>query len=132
MKTELSKQTEKYLYDYEKNLACLEVSNYDLEILKNSIYSTDETVVSRADKIEKLKSKIDILKKQTEPVTKLLRDLQGDKYLLSILRLYYFGLNKVDVVADYLHISRRYFFYKRKDLILMAIKYFNNDNDLNL
>lgn len=133
------------MYEYKRNVACLEVLRGDLQVLKSSTdvkaqsYEVmfgnnmlpSDPVVTHFTKIETVENRIKQLERWTSPIRKLEEDLNApyvlensrSKELLEILRLYYFGGNAIDLVTSELKISRSPFFRRRRELVLMAINY---------
>ena len=145
LKKDNFRYAEKCLYEYKRNLACLEVLRQDLQMLKVSsdvhAQSYDSTigknslpsdpVLSRLLKIETVEHRIKQLERLTKPIERFEVDLKSPevlensrkKDLLQILNLFYFGGNSVDLVTEKLGLSRRLFFYKRRELVLEVIDY---------
>lgn len=139
------RHAEKCLYEYKRNLACLEVLKQDLQVLKtsddvhaqnyevpfNKNSQPSNPVASRVEKIEAIERRIKQVERWTKPVERLEKDLNSsevlenshNKEMLQILKLFYFNSNAVDLVMRQLHLSRSPFFRKRKKLVLMAIDY---------
>ena len=136
---------EKCLYEYKRNIAALDVLREDLRVEKvgTDVHAQSyqlnfgfggepsNPVESRLIKIENLENKIRILERYTKPVTQLMTDLNApenligseNKILLDILKLLYFGKNTVEAILDELHIARRTFTRKRRDLVLLTADY---------
>ena len=136
---------EKCLYEYKRNIAALDVLREDLRVEKvgTDVHAQSyqlnfgfcgepsNPVESRLIKIENLENKIRILERYTKPVTQLMTDLNApenligseNKLLLDILKLLYFGKNTVEAILDELHIARRTFTRKRRDLVLLTADY---------
>ena len=136
---------EKCLYEYNRNMAGLKVLRDDLRVLEagtdvhaqNYQYSFGFTgepsnpVEARQMKIDKLHERIQRLERYTAPITGLIEDLSSDDALngsnntalLEVLRLVYFGGNTPEAVINELHIARRTFFKRRRQLVYVAITY---------
>ena len=138
------RHAEKCLYEYKRNIAALDVLREDLRVekagsdvhaqsyqLSFNFGEPSNPVESRLIKIENIESKIRLLERYTKPVTQLMNDLnapenlQGsdNELLFNILKLLYFGKNTVDAILDELHIARRTFARKRRELVLMTSDY---------
>ena len=139
------RKTEKCLYDYKKNLACLEILRQDLKILQASTdvkaqnydkpfsenLMPSDPVHSRLANIETIENKIKQLERYVLPIERLERDLSSsdvlenssNKELLKILRLFYFGSNSLRLVLFELKLSCPTFFRKRKKLVKLAMSY---------
>ena len=136
---------EKCLYEYKRNLACLEVLREDLRVeqagtdvhAQNYQYMFNFTgepsnpVQARLLKIETLEERIRKLERWTKPITMLLKDLTSpdsldtshNKELYEVLRLMYLGKNQPDAIIDELRIARRTFYNRRRELVYTAISY---------
>lgn len=136
---------EKWLYGYMKNIACLETLKGDLQLkqsgsdvhaqnYQNPFGHSGEPsspVHSYYVSIETLKERIKYLERWTEPIGKLLSDLNspytlsGSKNadLLQILKLMYFGENQPKKVMTELKIPKRTFTRRREELVKIAIDY---------
>ena len=136
---------EKCLYEYKRNLACLEVLREDLRVeqagtdvhAQNYQYTFNFTgepsnpVQARLLKIETLEERIRKLERWTKPITMLLKDLTSpdsldtshNKELYEVLRLMYLGKNQPDAIIDELRIARRTFYNRRRELVYTAISY---------
>ena len=132
------RRAEKYLYDYKRNKAGLNVLREDLRVAQagldvhaqnyqftfNFTGEVSNPVHNRVEKIESLE-------RITMPITQLIEDLTApevleysdNKVLMDILRLMYFGKNPPDAVIDELKIARTTFFKRRYELVNMAISY---------
>ena len=139
------RHTEKCLYEYKRNLAALDVLREDLRVEKvrsdvhvqnyqlsfNFGGEPSNPVESRMIKIEKLEERIKYLERYTKPIEKMISDLDApenlegsnNKMLLNILKLLYFGKNIVEDILEELHIARRTFTRKRRELVFMASDY---------
>ena len=126
------KLTEKYLYDYKKNLAELDSLREDYNAEKNgsdvhaqnyevSLNTTGEPSNPPHEwvvKLESMKTRIKKLDRYTKPITRLLNDLNAPEnlknsdyaILLEILKLMYLGKNKPKCVYNEVNISERSFF----------------------
>lgn len=142
---EYYRYAEKCLYDYPKNLACLEVLREDLRVEKAGIdvhaqnyqYTLDFTgdpsdpVHERMVRIETIEEKIRILERFTQPITRLIQDLTASYIregsakaeMYSLMEMYYFGQNSITEVMSELHMSRRNMYYRRQELVKMAMGY---------
>lgn len=136
---------EKYLYEYKKNLACLDVLRDDLRVEEagSSVHAQNyqltfnfsgapsDPVYARLIKIEGLKNRIKQLERWTRPITQLIKDLSAPEnleesenaFMLEILKLMYFGKNKPKVICDELKLGEQTFFRRRRELVLMAASY---------
>ena len=136
---------EKWLYEYMKNMACLEILRGDLELklsgsdvhaqnYQNPFGFSGEPsspVHSYLMSIETLETRIKHLERWTNPITKLVADLNnpytlsGSKNtdLLKILNFMYFGENPPKQVMSELKISDRTFTRRRRELVRIAIDY---------
>lgn len=135
---------EKCLYEYKRNLACLNVLYDDLKVAKASVdvkaqsYNNlpsggdvSDPVSSRVLKIEQIEERIKYLERLTKPITTLIADLNSPDVLngsykanlMEVLRLYYFGQNVLDVILEKLNLTRRTFFRLRRELIYVSICY---------
>lgn len=139
------KYAEKCLYEYKRNLACLNVLYDDLKIAKASVDvkaqsyqqnlasgdNVSDPVSSRVIKIEELEERIRYLERLTKPITALIEDLNSPDVLngsyktslMEIVRLFYFGQNVLEVILKELNLTRRTFFRLRRELIYLAICY---------
>ena len=139
------RRAEKYLYDYKRNKAGLNVLREDLRVAQagldvhaqnyqftfNFTGEVSNPVHNRVEKIESLENRIRSLERITMPITQLIEDLTApevleysdNKVLMDILRLMYFGKNPPDAVIDELKIARTTFFKRRYELVNMAISY---------
>jgi len=139
------KLTEKYLYDYKKNLAELDSLREDYTAEKNgsdvhaqnyeaSLNTTGEPSNPPHEwvvKIEGMKTRIKKLDRYTKPITRLLNDLSAPEnlrnsdyaMLLEILKLMYLGKNKPKDIYNELAISKTSFFRKRRELVYLAREY---------
>ena len=136
------------LFNYKKNLACLDILREDLKVLQASTdvkaqnydnpfsenLMPSDPVVSRAVRIETVENKIKQLERNTKPITCLELDLSSNdvlknspnKDLLNILRFFYFANNPVDLVVIELNLSRTTFYERRRKLVFKALGYFCN------
>ena len=136
---------EKCLYEYKRNLACLEVLREDLrveragtdvhaqnyQLMFNFTGEPSNPVQARLLKIETLEERIRKLERWTKPITLLMNDLNSpdsldsshNKELYEVLRLMYLGKNQPDVIIDELRIARRTLARRRRELVLTAINY---------
>ena len=130
------------LYNYQENLARLErlradlaklssrtVTNYEAEGHAAGTHS--DPVLKCVQQREALEGEIAGLERRTDPVTRLLADLEspnvlkGSPYaqIAKILRLYYFGKNSREQISNELKIGMRTIYEKRAELVKMAIRY---------
>ena len=136
---------EKCLYEYKKNIACLDILRDDLKVEKsgtdvhaqnyqlsfNFTGEPSDPVQARLLKIEALEDKIRRLERYSKPITQLITDLNSpetleesdNKILLGILRFMYFGKNKPKAVQDELNLSEQTFFRRRREIVRMAGDY---------
>ncbi len=126
---------EKCLYNYKPNLACLEVLRGDLQIKRSgsdvhaqNYQSTfgfsgepSSPVYSHVVSIETLEERIKYLERLTNPISKLINDLNDD--FLQILKLMYFEDNTQKKVMIELNIPKRTFLRRREKLVNLAIIY---------
>ena len=131
------------LYNYQENLARLErlradlaklssrtVTNYEAEGHAAGTHS--DPVLKCVQQREALEGEIVGLERRTEPITRLTADLESPDVLkgsphaqmAKILRLYYFGKNPRDLIANALSINIRTVYKMREKLVRMAIRYF--------
>ena len=136
---------EKCLYEYKRNLACLEILREDLRVeragtdvhVQNYQYAIDFTgtpsnpVHARMIKIEQLEERIQKLERWTKPITQLEKDLTSaesldtsrNKELYEVMKLMYFGKNSSDAIIEELKIARRTLSRRRRELVLTTINY---------
>ncbi|MBQ4468666.1 MAG: DUF1492 domain-containing protein [Synergistaceae bacterium] len=136
---------EKCLYGYKKNLACLEILQGDLAVVRAGVdvkaqsyqlmisFSGEpsDPVSSRLIKIESIEDRISKLERITKPITKLISDLNGEeilngsrnKDLMQILRLLYFGNNTPEAIMQELNIAKTTYFKRRQELVFTTIDY---------
>ena len=136
---------EKCLYEYKRNIACLNVLREDLRVEEagtdvhaqtyqytfNFTGEPSNPVEARQLKIERIRERIKFLERYTKPITELINDLTSPEVLngsnnaalMEILKLLYFGSNTPDAVIEELKISRRTFFTRRRQLVYVAIGY---------
>ena len=139
------KYAEKCLYEYKRNIACLEILREDLRTEKNATdvqaqtYDTPSNftgdpsnpVQSRIIRIERLEERIKQLERYTQPVTQLISDLNASYVregspkaeLYALMELYYFGQNSTAIILAELHISRQSLFNRRRELVKMLMGY---------
>lgn len=138
--------TEKCLYDYKANLACIQVLKEDLKIEEeegSSVHAQNyqltfgfsgepsDPVHDRIVKLEGLRERIKMLERWTKPITQLLKDLDApenlddsdNKIMLEIFKFMYIGKNKIKTVADELNLSDRVFARLRRKLVYTAASY---------
>ena len=130
------------LYNYQENLARLDrlrtdlakvssrtVTNYEAEGHAAGTHS--DPVLKCVQQREALEGEIAGLERRTEPVTRLIADLESPyvlegspkAVLAKILRMCYFAGNPKEQVALHLHLDRRRIYEKRDELVKLAIKY---------
>ena len=136
---------EKCLYEYKRNMACLEILREDLRVeragsdvhVQNYQYTIDFTgnpsnpVQARMIKIEQLEERIRKLERWTKPITQLEKDLTSaesldtsrNKELYEVMKLMYFGKNQPDAIIEELRIARRTLSRRRRELVITAINY---------
>ena len=136
---------EKCLYEYKRNMACLEILREDLRVeqagsdvhVQNHQYTIDFTgahsnpVQARMIKIEQLEERIRKLERWTKPLTQLEKDLTSaesldtsrNKELYEVMKLMYFGKNPPDAIIEELRIARRTLARRRRELVITAINY---------
>ena len=136
---------EKCLYEYKRNLACLEVLREDLRVERsgtdvhvqnyqltfNFTGEPSNPVQARLMKIELLEERIRKLERWTKPITLLMNDLTSpdsldtshNKELYEVLRLMYLGKNQPDAIIDELRVARRTLARRRREVVLTAINY---------
>ena len=136
---------EKCLYEYKRNMACLEILREDLRVeragtdvhVQNYQYEINFTgmpsnpVHARLVKIEQLEERIRKLERWTKPITQLEKDLTSaesldtsrNKELYEVMKLMYFGKNQPDAIIEELKIARRTFYNRRRELVYTAISY---------
>ncbi len=139
------KYAEKCLYEYKRNIACLEILREDLRTENNATDVQAQTydaplnftgnpsnpVQSRIIRIERLEERIKQLERYTQPVTQLISDLNAPYVregspkaeLYSLMELYYFGQNSTAIILAELHISRQSLFNRRRELVKMLMGY---------
>ena len=143
---EALRYTEECLYNYPSNLTRIEVLRKDLHVLSAHtdvtiqnyvrIYSKDNSkhsdpVAAFYEKIEHLEAQIEQLKRNTEPLSKMIQDFRSpystnnslNADFIKILGLYYFARNPVAVVLDATNWSRAGFFRKKNQLVKVARNY---------
>lgn len=134
---------EKCLYEYKKNLARREILLDDLRALQKSgdvkaqqyVFNFSirgahsDPVEAHYMRIENLEKQIENLRRITEPITKMLRDLRGasfsnrKKAMLLILELYYFKGCPIEYVARKIRYGRSLFFELKRELVYLAMEY---------
>lgn len=136
---------EKCLYEYKKNIACLDILRDDLKVEKsgtavhaqnyqlsfNFTGEPSDPVQARLLKIGALEDKIRRLERYTKPITQLIKDLDtsealdesDNKILLEILRFMYFAKNKPKIIREKLILSERTFSIRRCELVRLAGDY---------
>lgn len=138
--------TEKCLYDYKANLACIQALKEDLRVEEEdggSVHAQNyqltfgfsgepsDPVHDRIVKLEGLRERIKMLERWTKPITQLLKDLDApenlddsdNKIMLEIFKFMYIGKNKIKTVADELNLSDRVFARLRRKLVYTAASY---------
>ena len=135
---------EKCLYEYKRNLACLNVLYDDLKVARASVdvkaqsYNNlpsggdvSDPVSSRVLRIEQLEERIKYLERLTKPITTLIEDLNSPDVLngsykanlMDVLRLYYFGQNIIEAIIEKLNVTERTLRRWRRELIYITICY---------
>ena len=136
---------EKCLYEYKRNIACMEILREDLRVeragsdvhVQNYQYTINFTgevsnpVQARVLKIEQLEERIRKLERWTKPLTQLEKDLTSaesldtsrNKELYEVMKLMYFGKNQPDAIIEELRIARRTLARRRRELVITAINY---------
>lgn len=142
---EYYRYTEKCLYDYRRNLACLEILREDLRVEKagTDVHAQSyqcvldfggepsNPVQARMMRIEKLEERIRLLERETLPVTRLIQDLTAPYVhegsvkaeMYSLMELYYFGQNTVEIVSSELHIGKHGMYNMRRELVKLLMGY---------
>ena len=122
---DMFKYAEKCLYDYPRNMACLEVLRGDLQLEHSGSdvhaqnYQTQFTckglatnpIEARQLRIERLDERIRQLERCTQPISRLIDDLKAPYVhegsvkaeLLPVIELYYFGVNSSTYIMSELH-----------------------------
>lgn len=136
---------EKCLYEYKRNMACLEILREDLRVeqagsdvhVQNYQYTLcfngepSNPVQSRLIKIEQIEERIRKLERCTKPITQLAKDLTSpesldtshNKELYEVMKLMYFGNNQIDAIVEELRVARRTFYNRRRELVYITISY---------
>lgn len=136
---------ERCLYEYKANAsrlkilreklaeldASMSVHGQNYEPLAGGGEGNSSPVAIRALKITSLEDEIATLEIRTTPITNLINDLSGEEVLSSsrnaelmqIMKLFYFGQNPAEAVANKLRISRAKFYRRREQTVKLAIKY---------
>ncbi len=136
---------EKCMYEYKRNMACIEILREDLRVersgtdvhAQNYQYTFSFTgepsnpVQARLIKIEQLEDRIRKLERWTKPITMLKSDLTSpesldkshNKELYEVMELMYFGNNQPDAIIEELRIARRTLARRRRELVLTSISY---------
>ena len=136
---------EKCLYEYKRNMACIEILKEDLRVeragsdvhVQNYQYTFNFTgepsnpVQARLIKIEQIEERIRKLERCTKPITQLVKDLTSaesldtshNKELYEVMKLMYFGNNQPDAIIEELRVAKRTFARRRRELVLTAISY---------
>ena len=136
---------EKCLYEYKRNIACMEILREDLRVeragsdvhVQNYQYTINfngevsNPVQARVLKIEQLEERIRKLERWTKPLTQLEKDLTSaesldtsrNKELYEVMKLMYFGKNQPDAIIEELRIARRTLARRRRELVITAINY---------
>ena len=144
---EISKYVKQCLTDYPANLSRLEALKNNLHNLRvrgdvkvqdykenhKSAPKTAHTdpVFNHVTRIEALEKEIETLKRNTEPLTKMINDLKSPYALdsslnadmIKILGFYYFGRNSVAAILEVTGWSRAGFFRKKNKLTELARSY---------
>ena len=143
---EIVKYVEQCLHDYPANLTRIEVLRKDLQILRlrgdvhaqnyenlhvKTTKKYSDPVSAHVEKIEYLEAEIERLKRNTEPLTKMIQDLKSpysletslNSDMIKIIGLHYFGRNPLSAILDATGWSRAGFFRKKKQLAELARSY---------
>lgn len=134
---------ERCLYEYQENVARLATLRQKLAALDASTSahvqsfepghaaSHGDPVAIRVLKRESLEEEISRLSRRTEPITRLMADLEAPYVLegspkfemAKVARLYYFGGNNKAQAADKLGMGRTKFYEVRRNLVKRLIWY---------
>ncbi len=141
-KREVFRKTEHCLYHYRLNTARLEVVRSELEKLRQAgdVHAQDysgrmnagacnaDPISSYVHKLLSLEHRISVLERYTQPITRLITDLQHSpekmsrNYLLVLEYFYFSGLT-VPRILEIIHWSRSTFFSRRLSLVILASDY---------
>lgn len=146
---DMFKYAEKCLYDYPRNMACLEVLRGDLQLEHSGSdvhaqnYQAPLTfsglptnpIEARQMRIERLEERIRQLERCTKPISRLIEDLKAPYVhegsekaeLLPLIELYYFGVNSSTYIMSELHIGRQSLYNRRRMLVKMLMRYMGCD-----
>lgn len=143
------RRTEKFLYDYERNISLLKLYREQLSILQQASdvhaqdYSgriqaaagTADPVGSYVHRLLYLEHRIAVVGRQTKPLTLLYTDLQSSsnsmsKHYLLILRDYYISGLTVKQILQATHWARSTFFSRRYSLVCIAADYLAIDRNI--
>lgn len=127
---------EKCLYEYQQNMSGLEVLREDLkkeragtdvhaqnyEVMPGATGQPSNPVQSRVMRIEHIEGQIKQLERWTKPVTQMIENLKNE-VLNKILEQMYFNRMERGLIISELKVSRRTFYYKRRELVYIAISY---------
>ncbi len=134
---------ERCLYDYQENVARLELLRGDLRRLSSisvtnyevegapSIGAHSDPVWAYVQRVSDLEEEITSLARRTEPIMRLVADLEASYVLqgspkadmLKVLKTVYFGKNTKDQAADALGMARKTLYRIRNELVALAIRY---------
>jgi hypothetical protein len=132
---------ESCMYNYLENVARVEALRDDLKVVDSSTVVQNygehtapdgytDSVPARMLKIDMLESLIIGLERWTNPITRVITDLES-KYnlspkrqeMLEILKIRYLGGNTWERTIECLKINRRTFIKRREQLVAMVIRY---------
>ena len=144
-KSDAYRFAEKCLYEYPANCSKLksleqelvllcsasDVSGYSYGAGKNVRGVHSDPVSAYVERKERLERRILSVKRVTEPVQRLVHDLDSDNVLENskkddckkILALFYFGRNGMSLVLNELNCSKSVFYDRRNFLVYSAIQY---------
>ena len=144
---EISQYVEQCLQNYPANLTRIEVLKKDLQVMRASgdvqaqnyltIHSRppktahSDPVFAHVVRLEYIETEIERLKRDTEPITRMIQDLKSpysldnslNSDMIKILGFYYFGRNPLSTILDATGWSRAGFFRKKKQLSELARSY---------
>ena len=142
---DMFKYAEKCLYEYPRNLACLEVLRGDLQLEHSGsdVHAQNyqaqfickglstNPIEARQMRIERLDERIRQLERCTQPISRLIDDLKAPYVhegsvkaeLLPVIELHYFGENSLTYIMRELHIGRQSLYNRRRMLVKMLMRY---------
>ena len=142
---DMFKYAEKCLYDYPRNMACLEVLRVDLQLEHSGsdVHAQNyqaqfickglstNPIEARQMRIERLDERIRQLERCTQPISRLIDDLKAPYVhegsvkaeLLPVIELHYFGENSLTYIMRELHIGRQSLHNRRRMLVKMLMRY---------